>query len=281
MGTLWSVLMGITLLAALGVIGLILMQQGKGADLGASMGGGGGGASGSVFGASGSSNFLSRSTSALAAVFFICTLALAYLGQSKNRANPVQAETTLEQQQEQQNISVLDRLQNASGAAATATVGAGSATENANASSAPVAQSDGGTSVNSASADNTSAADGTYADSAVASDGKRFAVEPGVLSVFFDSGKSAVTAQDLPQDVLQVAELKDAVDAGKTLFVSGYVDSTGSAEVNKELAKNRAVAVRDTLVALGVPSDKIELQKPDAIELGDGAQARRVEVRVK
>jgi preprotein translocase subunit SecG len=59
------------------MIGLILIQHGKGADMGAAFGSGG---SGSLFGASGSANFLSRTTAVLAAVFFACTLLLAYFG---------------------------------------------------------------------------------------------------------------------------------------------------------------------------------------------------------
>jgi preprotein translocase subunit SecG len=62
--------------AALVMIGLVLVQHGKGADMGASFGSG---ASGSLFGATGSANFLSRSTAVCAAVFFACTLLLAYL----------------------------------------------------------------------------------------------------------------------------------------------------------------------------------------------------------
>jgi preprotein translocase subunit SecG len=65
------------MLSALGMIGLILVQHGKGADMGAAFGSGG---SGSLFGASGSANFLSRTTAVLATVFFVCTLALAYFG---------------------------------------------------------------------------------------------------------------------------------------------------------------------------------------------------------
>ena len=65
------------MLSALVMIGLILIQHGKGADMGAAFGSGG---SGSLFGASGSANFLSRATAGLAAVFFVCTLALAYFG---------------------------------------------------------------------------------------------------------------------------------------------------------------------------------------------------------
>ena len=65
------------MLSAIAMIGLILVQHGKGADMGAAFGSGG---SGSLFGASGSANFMSRATSGLAAVFFVCTMALSYFG---------------------------------------------------------------------------------------------------------------------------------------------------------------------------------------------------------
>ena len=65
------------MLSALAMVGLILVQHGKGADMGAAFGSGG---SGSLFGASGSANFMSRATSGLAAVFFVCTMALSYFG---------------------------------------------------------------------------------------------------------------------------------------------------------------------------------------------------------
>ena len=67
-------------LVGLSVIGLILMQQGRGADAGAAFGSGGGGASGTVFGAQGSASFLSRTTAILAAIFFATSLGLAILG---------------------------------------------------------------------------------------------------------------------------------------------------------------------------------------------------------
>ena len=66
--------------AALTAFGLVLVQHGKGADMGASFGSG---ASGSLFGATGSANFLSRSTAVCATVFFVCTLALAYLSNAR------------------------------------------------------------------------------------------------------------------------------------------------------------------------------------------------------
>ena len=69
--------------SAIAMIGLVLVQHGKGADMGASFGGG---SSGSLFGATGSANFLSRSTAVAATVFFVCTLALAYLGNQRGTA---------------------------------------------------------------------------------------------------------------------------------------------------------------------------------------------------
>ena len=75
---LWlNLVLALQLITALVMIGLVLVQHGKGADMGASFGSG---ASGSLFGATGSANFLSRSTAVCAAVFFACTLALAYFG---------------------------------------------------------------------------------------------------------------------------------------------------------------------------------------------------------
>jgi preprotein translocase subunit SecG len=72
-----TAILAVQMLAALSMIGLILIQHGKGADMGAAFGSG---SSGSLFGASGSANFLSRTTAVLAAVFFACTLLLAYFG---------------------------------------------------------------------------------------------------------------------------------------------------------------------------------------------------------
>jgi preprotein translocase subunit SecG len=72
-----TLILAVQLLSALTMIGLVLIQHGKGADMGASFGSG---ASGSLFGATGSANFLSRSTAACATLFFVCTLTLTYLG---------------------------------------------------------------------------------------------------------------------------------------------------------------------------------------------------------
>jgi preprotein translocase subunit SecG len=70
-------------LIALSIIGLVLLQHGKGADMGSGFGGG---ASSSLFGATGSANFLSRATAVLATVFFLSSLGLAYLASERPRA---------------------------------------------------------------------------------------------------------------------------------------------------------------------------------------------------
>ena len=82
MNLLLNLVVAVQILAALVMIGLVLIQHGKGADMGASFGSG---ASGSLFGATGSANFLSRSTAVCAAVFFVCTLALAYFSNDRSR----------------------------------------------------------------------------------------------------------------------------------------------------------------------------------------------------
>ena len=75
------VILIVHVLAAVGVIGLVLMQHGKGADMGAAFGSG---SAGSLFGASGSANFLSRSTAVFAAIFFISSMGLSYLSFEKS-----------------------------------------------------------------------------------------------------------------------------------------------------------------------------------------------------
>ena len=80
MNVILNLILVVQLLSALAMIGLILVQHGKGADMGTAFGSG---ASGSLFGATGGANFLSRSTAVLASLFFACTLALAYFGHSK------------------------------------------------------------------------------------------------------------------------------------------------------------------------------------------------------
>lgn len=83
MNAMFTFIVVIQVLSALAIIGLVLLQHGKGADMGAAFGSG---ASGSLFGATGSSNFLSKSTAVAAAIFFAATLALAFVG---NKRAPV------------------------------------------------------------------------------------------------------------------------------------------------------------------------------------------------
>lgn len=84
MDILLTVVLVVHVLVALGIIGLVLLQHGKGAEMGAGFGAG---ASGSLFGASGSANFLSRTTAILAAIFFLTSLGLAFLAVQKPRAS--------------------------------------------------------------------------------------------------------------------------------------------------------------------------------------------------
>lgn len=92
---IWMTLvLAVQLLSALTMIGLVLVQHGKGADMGASFGSG---SSGSLFGASGSANFLSRSTSVCAAVFFACTLALAFMSNSTSMRGVSSGSSVLDQ----------------------------------------------------------------------------------------------------------------------------------------------------------------------------------------
>lgn len=83
---MYSVIWIINILSAIGVIGLVLIQHGKGADVGAAFGSG---SAGSLFGASGAANFLSRTTAALAVVFFVTCLALTYVSSRQERASGV------------------------------------------------------------------------------------------------------------------------------------------------------------------------------------------------
>jgi preprotein translocase subunit SecG len=92
MNLVMNLVVALQILAALVMIGLVLIQHGKGADMGASFGSG---ASGSLFGATGSANFMSRSTAVCAAIFFACTLALAYF--SNERGQPSSGGSVLDQ----------------------------------------------------------------------------------------------------------------------------------------------------------------------------------------
>ena len=92
----------------------------------------------------------------------------------------------------------------------------------------------------------------------------------------------ATASADLaPGAAEALAAVIKGVEGGRKAVVSGFHDTTGDAAVNEELAKKRAQMVREVLAGLGVPAEKIDLQKP-AVTAGSGnnAEARRVEVRL-
>ena len=101
-----------------------------------------------------------------------------------------------------------------------------------------------------------------------------------LVKLYFDSGKAELPANGAEEVAKVVAKL--AEDGAKIVLISGYHDETGGAAVNAEVAKARAGAVKDALLAAGVPADKLAMRKP-AVTLGggDAAEARRVEVRVQ
>jgi outer membrane protein OmpA-like peptidoglycan-associated protein len=111
-----------------------------------------------------------------------------------------------------------------------------------------------------------------------ADDGASVQVVDGVVKFYFASAKADLAAGGNEA----LAEVVKAAAAGKKLVVSGFHDATGDAAKNAELAKQRALAVRDALKALGVAEDKVELLKPEQT-LADGPanEARRVEVVAK
>lgn len=91
---LFPLLIAVQVISALTIIGLVLLQQGKGADMGSSFGGG---SAGSLFGSAGSANFFSRMTKWAAIVFFACTLGLAFVGADAYRqAAPTESGSVME-----------------------------------------------------------------------------------------------------------------------------------------------------------------------------------------
>ena len=100
-------------------------------------------------------------------------------------------------------------------------------------------------------------------------------VEAGVVKFYFASGKA-----DLAAGAVQaLGEAIAAAQAGKMLTISGFHDASGDPAMNAELAKQRALAVRDALVGAGVAETSLELKKPEQTTgEGSNAEARRVEV---
>jgi preprotein translocase subunit SecG len=102
-----TVIWSVHLVTALVIIVLVLLQHGKGADVGAAFGGG---SAGSLFGASGSANFLSRSTAFAATVFFITSLTLAYFSGSENESASVMKRIEVESLQVQDTETSSDAI---------------------------------------------------------------------------------------------------------------------------------------------------------------------------
>ena len=103
-------------------------------------------------------------------------------------------------------------------------------------------------------------------------------VEQGVVKFYFASGKADLA----PGASEALADLVRGAQAGRKLVISGFHDSTGDADQNAELAKRRALAVREALKTAGVTDEQIELKKPEAVEAkGSDAEARRVEITLQ
>ena len=101
-----------------------------------------------------------------------------------------------------------------------------------------------------------------------------------LVKVYFDLGQTELAPTAADQIATVVAAIAAAPQA--SVLLSGYHDETGGAAVNAVVAKNRALSVRDALVASGVPAERVLMRRP-AVTLGggDAAEARRVEVRVQ
>lgn len=102
-------------------------------------------------------------------------------------------------------------------------------------------------------------------------------VDDATVKFFFQSGKTEVAkgAQHALKDILA------GVQNGQSLQIAGFHDSIGDSESNAALAAQRAIAIKNTLMALGVPETHIELVQPEiTAATGSNAQARRVEVRL-
>jgi outer membrane protein OmpA-like peptidoglycan-associated protein len=116
------------------------------------------------------------------------------------------------------------------------------------------------------------------ANQAAVGEGASVVVDNGVVKFYFASGSAelAAGAKEALADVVM------GVAAGKKAVISGFHDTTGDPAKNEELAKQRAIAVQDTLAALGIGADKMELKKPEVTTAtGSNAEARRVEVRLE
>lgn len=108
-------------------------------------------------------------------------------------------------------------------------------------------------------------------------DGASIRVVGGVVNFYF----AKASADLAPGAAEALAVVINGMRNGRKAVVSGFHDSTGDAAINEALARKRAETVRDVLTGLGVPADKVDLQRP-AVTAGSGndAEARRVEVKL-
>lgn len=115
-------------------------------------------------------------------------------------------------------------------------------------------------------------------DESKAANGSAGVQAQGAFQVFFASGQGSLDEQALAEVRKAAAYWSEHKD-GKVVL-SGFVDSTGSADKNAELAKQRAQAVAKVLADNGVAAERIDMRKPEAITAGEGAdrQARRVDI---
>ncbi len=168
----------------------------------------------------------------------------------------------------------VSKARSGAGAAVSAeagTVASGAASAMAGAAAASTAGGESGAGAAGASA-------ATSAPAALAAaDDASIVVENGVVKFYFAVGKADMA----PGAVEALTDAIDAAKGGRKLVISGFHDATGNAATNAELARQRAVAVRDALVAAGVDAARIELKKPEETTgSGNAAEARRVEVLI-
>lgn len=131
--------------------------------------------------------------------------------------------------------------------------------------------------VAAAPAPTTTVAEVTETVTVVIPDGASIRVADGVVNFYFATGSADLA----PGAAEALAAVIKGVESGRKAVVSGFHDTTGDAAVNEQLAKKRAEMIRDVLVGLGVPANKVDLQRPPVTAgSGNNAEARRVEVKL-
>lgn len=122
------------------------------------------------------------------------------------------------------------------------------------------------------------AAPATAPSAQAVSDAASITVEYGVVKFYFASGKADMA----PGAGAALVDVVRAARSGKKVVISGFHDPKGNAAVNAELARQRALAVRDALTAAGVADSQITLQKTEQVAgSGSDAEARRVEITLQ